>query len=199
MRSRIIVSLLLAAAFTAVAGAQSLWNPSRQTRTLFADTTARGLGDILTIIIDEQQKVENDEETRLEKGSTLSGVLSTFDIFPKMFETMPAVDGEVQRDFNSKGKFDKDNRFQTRISVLVMDVLPNGNLVLEGTRRLLMDGEEKVVKISGICRPLDVARDNTIKSEFVANASIAYEGDGFLSRNGKRGWFSRLLDLVWPF
>ncbi|MDP6722672.1 MAG: flagellar basal body L-ring protein FlgH [Pirellulaceae bacterium] len=179
--------------------AQSLWNHRRPTRTLFADRTARDIGDILTIIIDEQQRVENDEETRLEKGSTLAGVLSNFDIFPKMFQTMPAIDGSIQRDFNSKGKYDKDNRFQTRVSVLVVDVLPNGNLVLEGTRRLLMDGETKVVRITGVCRALDVTRDNTIRSESIANAAISYEGDGFLSRNGKRGWFSRLLDLVWPF
>ena len=124
--------------------AQSLWNHRRPTRTLFADRTARDIGDILTIIIDEQQRVENDEETRLEKGSTLAGVLSNFDIFPKMFQTMPAIDGSIQRDFNSKGKYDKDNRFQTRVSVLVVDVLPNGNLVLEGTRRLLVERKDEV-------------------------------------------------------
>lgn len=179
--------------------AQSLWDATRHAAPMHADTTARHVGDIVTIIIDESQVVENDEETKLEKESSLSAILSNFQILPRMFDPLPEVEGNQSRSFDGKAEYGKDNKFKTRISVLVVDVMPNGNLIVEGTRRLVVDGETKVVRLTGTIRPYDVTRANTVMSQNVANAAISYEGTGFLTRTTNRGWFSRLLDVFWPF
>ena len=195
------VILIAALAFylaTALKG-QSLWNENLHARPLWADPTASGIGDILTVIIDESNQIENDEQTTLDKESSLSALISNFNLLPNLFNTLPQVQAEQTREFDGNAQYDKDNSFRTRVSVLVVDVMPNGNLLIEGTRRLFVDGETKLVKITGMVRVFDIARDNTVRSASVANASISYEGDGFITRSTGKGWFSRLLDIVWPF
>lgn len=187
------------AVLTATSGAQSLWDARLRATPLAADTSARQVGDILTIVIDESHKVDNKEKSKLENESSLDAVLENFDVFPNMFEPLPQAKGSQSRTFDGKGEYSKDNRFQSRIAVVVIDVLPRGNLLVEGTRRLIMDGETKTVRITGLVRAYDVTRANTVRSDQVANASIAYEGTGMLTRATNKGWFSRLLDLVWPF
>ena len=181
------------------AAAQSLWDPARPSAPLHADTTARAVGDILTIVIDESYRVENEEDTKFEKSSSLDALISNFDLAPNFFEPLPHATASASKDFDGKATYDKDNSFQTTMTVMVIDVIGNGNLVVEGNRRLIVDGEEKVIRISGLVRPYDVRRDNTVRSAFVANAAIAYEGTGNLTRATNRGWFSHLLDILWPF
>ena len=193
------LSIAILAILAGALPAQSLWNPKLHSRPLASDTTARGMGDIVTIVIDEVTKVENDEQTKLEKTSSLSAVLSNFDILPDMFNTLPKVDGNQTRTMDGKAQYDKDNSLKSRISVLVQDVMPNGVLVIEGTRKVAVDGETKIIKIRGLIRPQDVRRDNTVSSTSVAEATVSYEGTGFMTQTTTRGWFSWILDWVWPF
>ena len=181
--------------------AQSLWNPTRKYLPVFADTTARGVGDILTVLIDEDYRVENDETTDFTKESTLSALISNFDIAPDIFDDrpFPRIDGSASREFSGAATYDKDNSFQTTMSVVVLDVMPNGNLFIEGKRTLIVDGERKTIRLTGLVRRFDVASNNTISSRLVADAAIAYEGVGSLTRSTNRGWFSHLLDILWPF
>ena len=184
---------------SSLANAQSLWNPDRPAPALFSDTTARMVGDILTVVINENQTVANDESTTLEKESSLNSVLTNFDILPNFLEPLPQVTGNTEKTFDGSGTVDKDSSFQTRMSVLVIDTMPNGNLLIEGTRTIIVDGDKKIIRLTGVVRSFDIERNNTVRSEFVANASLAFEGTGPLSRSVNRGWFSRLLDTVWPF
>ena len=194
-----IVPILVALALGGTAAAQSLWNPAFAAAPIFSDTTARSVGDILTIVVSEIQTVENTELTRLEKESNLSTMLTNFDILPNFLEPLPAVEGSSDRNFDSRARYDKDNTLRTTISVVVVDVMPNRNLLVEGIRKIIVDGETKTVRLTGQVRPYDIAADNTVESTRVANAAIAYEGMGHLSRTSNRGWFSHLLDIVWPF
>jgi flagellar L-ring protein FlgH len=195
----ILIAMAVYVVAVSAAGAQSLWDAKKHYRPLAADTTARGVGDIVTIIIDEVTKIENDEETSLDKGSSLSATLSNFDILPNFFNTLPSAEGEQRRSFDGKAQYDKDNMFKAKISVLVQDVLPNGLLLIEGTRNVIVDGETKLIRIQGMVRPQDIRRDNSVSSAFVANATVSYEGDGFMTKTTTKGWFSWLLDFVWPF
>lgn len=192
-----LVSLI----FVGSCSAQSLWNPTRKYTPVYADTTARGVGDILTVLIEEDYRVENDESTEFTKESTLSALISNFDIAPDIFDDrpFPRIDGETSREFSGEATYDKDNSFRTTMSVVVLDVMPNGNLLVEGKRTLIVDGERKTIRLTGLVRRFDVAANNTVSSRFVANASIAYEGVGQLTRSTNRGWFSHLLDILWPF
>jgi flagellar L-ring protein FlgH len=196
MKPRIIAAFLVLAA---LAPGQSLWNPDRPSPSLFADTTARSVGDVLTIVINEKQTVKNKEDTELGKSTSLDATLSNFDIFPNAFDPLPRVAGSTDKQFDGEAKYDKEGTFETRLSVLVIDVQPNGNLVVEGRRRIVVDREVKCIRVTGIVRPYDVTVANSIFSWQVANASIAYEGTGPLTRTTNRGFLGELLDFVWPF
>jgi flagellar L-ring protein precursor FlgH len=192
-------TLLAFACLAALAPAQALWNPDRPTPSLFSDTTARAAGDVLTIIINEKQTVKNKEDTELSKTTSLDAALTNFDVLPNAFNPLPSVAGNSDRQFDGEAKYDKEGNFETRLSVIVIDVQPNGNLVVEGRRRIVIDKETKCIRVTGIVRPYDVTTANSIYSWQVANASIAYEGTGPLSRSTNRGFLGELLDLVWPF
>jgi flagellar L-ring protein precursor FlgH len=192
-----ILSLLAVTA--ALAPGQSLWNPDRPAPSLFADTTARAVGDVLTIVISESQIVKNKEDTEFSKSTSLDAALTNFDVFPNAFEPLPGVAGSSNREFTGEAKYDKEGRFETRLSVLVIDVQPNGNLVVEGRRRIVIDRETKCIRVTGIVRPYDVTVVNTVQSWQVANASVAYEGNGALTRTTNRGFLGELLDFIWPF
>src|SRR4029077_9948908 len=128
----------------------SLWNADRPSPSLFTDTTARAAGDVLTIIISEAQTITNKEDTDLSKKTSLDAALTNFDIFPNAFDPLPHVAGASERQFTGSAKYDKANTFETRLSVIVIDVQPNGNLVVEGRRRIVMDKETKCIRVTGI-------------------------------------------------
>jgi flagellar L-ring protein precursor FlgH len=190
---------LVLALLAATAAAQSLWNPDRPSPSLFSDTTARAAGDVLTIVINEKQTVKNKEDTELQKTTSLDAALTNFDVLPNAFNPLPSVAGNSDRQFDGEAKYDKEGNFETRLSAIVIDVQPNGNLVVEGRRRIVIDKETKCIRVTGIVRPYDVTNANTVYSWQVANASIAYEGSGPLTRSTNRGFLGELLDFVWPF
>ncbi len=194
MRLFIVLTLIVAAA-----PSQSLWSARRPSPSLISDTTARNTGDVLTIVISETQTVKNLEKTELKNDASIDASLNTWTIFENLFDTLPAVSGSSNRNMISDARYDKQGVLQTRISVLVIDVMPNGNMLVEGRRRIVMDQETKTIRFTGIVRPYDVSSLNTVLSENVANASIAYEGQGPLTAATGRGWLSGLLDFVWPF
>ena len=178
---------------------QSLWDPIYSHRSLISDNTARGVGDILTIVVNENATVTNDETANYEKESDLNALISNFNVLPNLLEPLPQVTAETTKNFEGDAQYDKSNRFQTTLSVIVIDVLPNENLIVEGTRSIVMDGETKIIKLTGIVRRFDVSRANTVSSNSVANAKISYKGTGPLTRATTRGWFAKVLDVVWPF
>ena len=78
-------------------------------------------------------------------------------------------------------------------------MLENGNLVVEGKRQLTVNEEDQFIIISGIVRPDDISSDNVVSSQYIANARIAYTGKGVINDKMRPGWFTRILDWVWPF
>ncbi len=197
--ARITLAVALLGALPGALPAQSLWNPQHPQPSLFADATARNIGDILTVVISEQQRIKNQEKSTFDKESTLDAALQEFNLLPNAFNPLPAIKGKSTREFEGDAKYDKTGSFETRIAVVVIDVLPNGNMLIEGRRRVIIDKETKTMRLTGLVRPFDISGSNTVLSSQVANASIAYEGDGPLTSATNRGWLSSLLDVVWPF
>ena len=85
------------------------------------------------------------------------------------------------------------------ISAKVVDLLPNGNLAIEGKREIYINNEKKEILLQGVVRPRDIAYDNSVYSTQVADAKVIYTGIGVIGEKQRPGWMVRLFDIVWPF
>ena len=165
--------------------------------------TARQPGDLVTVLISETQDVKNEEKSDLSKASSLDYQLTDFDISPDSFSTLPGLGGSRNDTFAGSANYEKKGTFTARLTAVVIDTLPNGNLIIQGRREIRIDQEVKVIEVSGMIRRYDIKSDNTILSEQVADARVMYSGMGPLSdstrRRGVSRWLHGLLDFLWPF
>lgn len=198
-----ILALLLAPGLFAQDRPGSIYHPDAGPRSIIGSKTAFRRGDIVTVVISESQSLTNKEATDLSRGTNLDYSLNVFDIKPNMFSTLPRVSADSSDTFNGTANYEKKGAFEARLASIVVDVLPNGNMVVNGRREIRIDNETKLIEFSGIVRRFDVANDNTVQSELVANAEIRYRGQGPLtdstSRYGLGGWVHRWLGWLWPF
>ena len=157
------------------------------------------VGDLLSILIQESQVIQNNEIASLEKETDLDTAIDNFDIKPNTFDPLPAIQYHSDNEFSGNAIYNKNGSFQTALTVMVIDVLPNGNMVIEGSRDIRMDRELKRIRISGIVRPQDISPTNSVSSTKVAQARISYEGSGPLTQTTNRNWLDALLSIIWPF
>ncbi len=207
-----VVAVTLGLAGTADARAGSIWakaeglNGARAVQ-LYQDDTARNVGDILTIIIDEQSTVENDTKRKGEKDSTRSitaaGTVQTNDVGQWWSHrntqfTLPTINAtsNASSDFEGKHEYESDRRIADQITVTVQDVLPNGCLVVLGTRQRTTDGDTQTIQVSGIVRPSDITFANTVPSGRVADFRMALAIKGHESRWTTPGWLGRILNWL---
>jgi flagellar L-ring protein precursor FlgH len=80
-----------------------------------------------------------------------------------------------------------------------MDILPNGNLIIMGSREVMVNREKQEITLSGIVRPRDVSAENVVLSTYISDAKIAYSGSGIINDRQRPGWLARAIDVVWPF
>jgi flagellar L-ring protein precursor FlgH len=157
----------------------------------------------VTVVIQENQNVKNEESSDLTKGTNLDYQLTNFDIKPGAFTTLPRVAAKSDDQFRGTANYAKKGTFTARVTAIVVDVLPNGNLVVNGRREIRIDQETKLIEFSGIIRRWDITPDNTVASELVANAKVSYTGTGPLTnstnRRGLGGWLHDAISWVWPF
>jgi flagellar L-ring protein precursor FlgH len=169
---------------------------------LFEDTTAKYIGDVLTIILTENTNASATSNTNSSKdnkvdlpGPNLAGQKVTKDgveILTNKFS------GE--REFSGQGTSAMNSSFNGKISVTVADVLPNRNLIVRGEKMMLLNQSDEYVRFVGIVRPQDIKQDNTINSTRVANVHIAYGGQGDLSAANKMGPLGRFFQSqAWPY
>jgi flagellar L-ring protein precursor FlgH len=182
--------------------ADSIWaKRDKKMKDLYADDVARNIGDILTIKITEDSKVDNKAKRDLKKeadrSTSFNGELNIDHLLP----SIPGFTMEAKSSNELKSKADyKDERsFVDKITVIVVDILPNRNLVVMGTRNRNIAGDIQTIEISGIVRPSDIAFDNTVKSEQVADFRIVTKNSGVASPYTTPGWLGRIFDIIWPF
>ena len=205
--------VIAAAAVLALAGAidaGSIWaKASRQTRPMHADDTACDVGDILTIMIDERSVIETDTNRKMSKDSSgdasMDGTADLRDLVSsvrgKKGFRFPQIDMEysAKTGFDGKAAYDTDRSIADQITVVVEDVLPNGNMVVLGARSREVDGEKQVIQVSGIVRPSDISFSNSIKSDRVADFRLVSTITGQEKQYTNPGWFMKLMSLVNPF
>jgi flagellar L-ring protein precursor FlgH len=203
---RPLALVLLAAAAAPAAQAQrmgSIYDPDAGPAALIAEKTAYRKGDILTVVISENQLVSNNESSDLARATNLNYKINVWDIDPDAFDTLPAIDADSTDNFNGSAKYEKSGAFAARLAAVVVDTLPNGNLVVNGRREIRIDNETKLIEFTGIVRRLDIQADNTVQSELVANAEVVYRGSGPMTRTTNRygpgGFFHDAIAWLWPF
>lgn len=197
MRHLIFTTLLIALA--AGLPAKSLWTAkSNGERGMFADRLATNIGDILLVRIDEETIVNR---TASKNSSSNTNVdLSMSDVLiPEVLEnvdTLPRIAFSPGDSFSGAGSVSDANVLEAKIAVLVVDVLPNGNLVVEGARKIEASGEKQYLVVRGIVRGDDVRADNSVMSYNVVNASVELIGEGDINTAQRKGWLNRLLDAT---
>jgi len=165
---------------------------------LYADDVARQIGDTLTIIITEASKVDNKAKRDLKKETDKSIVFNG-EIGKYVDIGDFGLTAESTNELKSKADYKDERSFVDRVSVVVVDVLPNRNLVVIGTRSRDIAGDKQTIEMSGIVRPSDIAFDNTVRSAQVADFRIVSKNSGYAEPYTRPGWFGRILDIIWPF
>ena len=183
--------------------AGSIYQPDQGPFVLVGDRTARRPGDLVTIVISENQDVRNQETSDLSTQKGLDYQLTAFDLKPNMFSTLPTVQSGTEDSFSGSANYEKTGTFSARMTAVVVDKLPNGNLVVNGRREIRVDNEVKVIEFSGVVRRFDIQPDNSVQSELVADARISYSGTGPMTRatnrHGLGGFLHDALAWLWPF
>lgn len=162
-------------------------------------------GDLLTIIIREKKRWEAESDLNTKKKWDLTSEVSAFMKFidggvgtSNFTRGEPNIKYKFQNQMRSDGDSSREDRLTTRLTARIIDVKPNGTLVIEGRARLIHDDEISDVTVTGICRKEDVTADNTILSTQLADKEVIIINEGALRRVATRGWIPRVIDLLRP-
>jgi len=192
--------------------ANSLWLDSEN---IFEDTKARRLNDLVTIRVVENLSGSGKADTDTSRDSSaeydisdLFGMNKDFNLHnvfllkdlykgTNIFE--PKVAGTGKSEFKGKGDTNREAKLAATITAKVVEVMPNGNLVVEARKEMTINNEKQILVLAGMVRPDDIDASNTVLSSNIADAQIYYVGDGVIQDKQSPGWFVRILDNVWPF
>lgn len=204
-RKTIALTLTAICSITGSLRGDSLWqkrNPQRAY--LCQDSRARNVGDLVTIVVTESSEVDNSEDKSMSKSSGNS-ISTDFEassgggLATQASNAALDLSNSAGRNFSGKASYKDSRGFTDQITVSVVDVLPNGNLLLAGRRTLSIAGEQRNLIISGMVRAIDLGPDNKVNSRYVADLRTVYEGDGPSRQFVRQGWFSKAANKVWPF
>lgn len=184
----------------------SLWNDSAG---LFEDLKAKRLNDIVTIKIIENIAGSGKADTYTKRDSSLeAGVDELFgaplnlnlrNLYGQGYTFKPSVKGGMKDDFKGSGETNRQGRLIGTITAKVVEVMPNGNLLLDARKEIVINNERQILILRGMARPEDIGVDNTILSTRLTDAEIYLVGKGVLHDKQKPGWLVRILDKIWPF
>ena len=170
---------------------------------LFADRKAGNIGDILTVVLEENTVSSKSSNVEITKDSDVSvpGANATVLGNPVHFKGLGLdTDLSSNRKFDGEADAAQSNNLMGDVAVSVVDVWPNGTLVIRGEKWLTLNRGDEFIRFSGLVRPQDVRPDNTVLSTKVANARITYAGTGALADSQSMGWLNRFFNSAYfPF
>ncbi len=194
--------------------ADSLWKKRVTVNyNLFDDNRGKRIGDIVTVTVSETANILNTETNTTDNKSSASGSVDNKNFLQGLQHALSSGrNANIQDDraantfatdftsaFSGAGSNDIDRSVSVTITAMVVEVLDNGNLALEGKRNVKVNKEQYTLKLTGIARPIDITSSNTIESSKMSNVKFGLEGKGWLTRAGSKGWFNRVKDAFWPF
>lgn len=183
-----VVFAMLLGLFAAPASADSLWDDGGN---LFVDRKASGIGDIVMVRVVES--VDDSDEGKVKSSKTTAENVDTG------FGILNFIRGfgfGSSSGMNSNTKVERTKDLKTTVSCLVTDIMPNGNLVIQGDRYLTSGAEKMNVRFSGVVRPQDITHSNVVESSRVANAEVVVTGRGAVSRTQRPGIINQILSAI---
>lgn len=173
---------------------------------LFEDHSASRIGDILVIRIDEKDVASHQADTKLDKTDATSyGVPAAVGLLSALTAKFPGVDPAklfsttTDQKFTGAGAVKREGNVSAILPVRVVQILPSGDLFIEGTKVVMVGAEEHHIYVSGVVRRVDIAEDDSVPSSRIADAEIEYTGSGDISDTQRRGWLARAMSTLWPF
>ncbi|MEK9627789.1 MAG: flagellar basal body L-ring protein FlgH [Nitrospinota bacterium] len=187
----------------------ALWPGNTRGNFLFGDDKAEKVGDIITVTINENATSTQSATTNTAKDTTVNmqapnvlGLPSNLGIqnFLNMGTQFdPSVNATIANSMQGTGTVTRNGTLTATISAIITEVLPSGNLKIEGRRSVTVNNEEQIMVLRGVVRPQDINFDNTIPSTLIADASISYTGEGVVADEQRKGWLAKVFSKIWPF
>lgn len=183
----------------------SLWQAG--SRAFFKDQRASQIGDILTVLIslDDNAKFDNNL-TRQRESADSQGISSLFGLQGQIAKILPKgtvpstlVDTNGSTSTTTTGQIDRKEKINLKVATLVTQVLPNGNLVVQGHQEMRVNYEVRELQLTGVIRPQDIGSTNTISYEKIAEARVSYGGRGQMMDVAQPGYGTQILNLISPF
>ncbi len=169
---------------------------------LMEDIKPRRVGDMLTVSLEVKTDAKKKSDTDTKKSTDIELSATTFLGKPVTSNNRDIAATKLSSayDFAGEGESNQSNSLTGSITVTVVEVLVNGNLVVQGEKWIHINEGEEYIRLRGIVRPSDISPDNTISSERIANAEIQYSGEGALANANKQGWLTKFFNSEWmPF
>ncbi len=191
----------------------SLWRDDGVFSDMFDLPKARQVGDIVTIKVVESSKATNRANTLTERDSSLSARIDAFLGLEKQyldpnnpgfqagrnFNPFGEIKGGMESKFDGSGATSRSGDLTAYITARVTEVLPYGNMKIEGSRQIEVNNEKQYITLSGVIRTRDIKADNIILSTYMSDARITYSGMGVVDQRQRPGWFANLMNQIWPF
>lgn len=177
----------------------AIYRASAAAQTLFEDHRPRFVGDILTILVSENVNASKNSAANVSRGSSASAELS---LVPKIFGGIMSgtldTSASGKSNLSAKGGANAANTFNGVITVTIVEVLPNGNLLVSGEKQMLINQGTEFIRFSGVVNPRAVGSNNTVPSNLVADARIEYSAKGYIDEAQQMGWLQRFFLNVLP-
>jgi flagellar L-ring protein precursor FlgH len=162
---------------------------------LYTDIKAHKVGDVITVLIYESSDASSQTETKTQKDSKASAEggpgIGSLDFIPLF-----GASGENQSTFNGKGENLRNQSLRAKMSVTVVAIKDNGDLVIKGSRTVGISKDKEVMSLTGVCRQKDVTASNTIDSYLIADAEISYTGKGVANSTSRPGIITRFINWL---
>lgn len=165
-------------------------------RPLFEDRRARHVGDLLTIDLVEKTSARKSSSSSIDRTGSVGGSITALPFVRSSRLDRLAAKGESSNSFEGKGETGSDNMLTGTITVTVVEVLPNGNLLISGEKQVGVNQNVDVLRFSGVVAPQSIQGDNRVPSNKVADARVEFRGRGDVDRAQTVGWLSRFF-LSW--
>ncbi len=181
----------------------SLWRNG--SRAFFNDQRAHEVGDIMTVKVNINDTAQFQDQTQVQRTSTEDSGITNFiganTIAHPAKAILPGsiITADTNSQSNANGTINRQDQLLTNVAAVVTQVLPNGNMVIEGKQEVRLNSEMRVLLVAGVVRPEDIESDNTINLAKIAEARVAYGGKGILTNIQDPPWGQQALSVLLPF